>query len=354
MYFHTKWTGRRFGDGLHHQGSVAAAINTETSEIIFSGRMQGSHAFGSCMIPTDYGYAAIQMGDSNYTRGINFVSYCLESTEKFYSNYISRNGYTSPLFHSNGLYKTDSYHVDGNTTYTHMGGLAQSNTTYAVAGKSERVYTSDAFYSSDLRTGNYDVFVKLVDQTLVSDVSGLAGESRIDEATGEVADRNIVWLTECNETEKAGQVKIVTLEDGSYCVLWEKFINDNFDSIRYVIIDECGNIIRQETAIYDARLSDTSVQPVVKDDTLIWAVGNSLNKSLTWYTVNINEFDNITSVVGDADCNGSVNVADLVMLQKWLLGSGTLTNWRNADIYKDNRIDVFDMIEMRKLLIKNK
>lgn len=352
VYFHTEWTGSKFSDGLNHQGSVAAAVNTETSEIIFSGGMQGSHAFGSCMIPTDYGYAAIQMGDGDITRGINFNSYCLKSPEEFKSDYLSRNGYASPLYHSSGMYGTNSHHIDGNYTYTHMGGLAKSNTTYAIAGKSEKFYTSDVYYSSDLRTGNYDVFVKLVDQTLISNASGLAGESRTDEATGEIVDRNVVWLTECNETEKAGQVKIVTLDDGSYCVLWEKFVNNNFDSVRYVIMDECGNIIRRETVIDNARLSDTSVQPVVEGDTLKWAVGDSLNNSLIWYTVNINEFDNITSIVGDADCNGSVNIADVVMLQKWLLGSGTLTSWRNVDLCKDGKIDVFDMIEMRKLIAK--
>ncbi len=98
------------------------------------------------------------------------------------------------------------------------------------------------------------------------------------------------------------------------------------------------------------RLSNTSIQPIVDGDTLKWAVGDSLNNSLIWYTVNINEFDAINSIVGDADCNGSVNIADAVMLQKWLLGSGTLINWRNVDLYKDNRIDAFDMIEMRKLI----
>lgn len=38
------------------------------------------------------------------------------------------------------------------------------------------------------------------------------------------------------------------------------------------------------------------------------------------------------------------------MLQKWLLGSGELKNWQNADLCEDGRIDVFDMIEMRKLI----
>lgn len=352
VYFHTEWTD--FGDGLHHQGSVAAAVNTETSEIIYSSGWQGSHAFGSCMIPTDYGYAAIQMGDAT-ARGINFNSYCFESPEEFKDNYIAINGCKS-LYHSSGQYGTNEHHLDGNTTYTHMGGLAKSNTTYAIAGKSERVYTSDIYYSSDLRTRNYDVFVKLCDQTLLSNVSGLAGESRIDEATGEIADRNVVWLTECNETEKAGQVKIATLEDGSYCVLWEKFVNDNFDSIRYVIMDECGNIIRRETAINNARLSDTSVQPVVDGDTLKWAVGNGHDNSLIWYTVNLNEFTTDTTtpvqkVNGDVNNDGTVDVIDVILISRHLAGGWNVEVDKTvADVNNDNEISIADIVIISRYL----
>ncbi|MDE6502070.1 MAG: dockerin type I repeat-containing protein, partial [Ruminococcus sp.] len=55
-------------------------------------------------------------------------------------------------------------------------------------------------------------------------------------------------------------------------------------------------------------------------------------------------------VKGDANDDNEFTVADAVMLQKWLLGSGELTNWQNADLFEDGIIDIFDMIEMRKLL----
>lgn len=59
-----------------------------------------------------------------------------------------------------------------------------------------------------------------------------------------------------------------------------------------------------------------------------------------------------TIIKGDANDDKTVDVADAVMLQKWLLGSGTLTNWKNVDLCEDGKIDVFDMIEMRKLITK--
>ncbi len=61
-----------------------------------------------------------------------------------------------------------------------------------------------------------------------------------------------------------------------------------------------------------------------------------------------------TNIKGDANGDGIVNVSDAVMLQKWLLCSGDLTKWKNVDLCEDGRIDVFDMVEMRKLLVQNK
>ena len=47
-----------------------------------------------------------------------------------------------------------------------------------------------------------------------------------------------------------------------------------------------------------------------------------------------------------------MNIADVVTLQQFLLGNGGLAEWRNADLCKDERIDVFDMVLMRRLLIE--
>ena len=171
-----------------------------------------------------------------------------------------------------------------------MGGIAASKSTYAVTGKSERFYTSGNYADSGLATGIYDIFVRIVDKSLIDSASAdCEGVERIDKATGEVADRNVIWLTECNKSETAGNVKAVTLNDGSYCVLWEKLVDGKFDSIQYVILDECGNILRKQTEIQGARLSNTSIQPIVQDNVLTWAVGDEATSSIIWYNVDINK-----------------------------------------------------------------
>lgn len=59
------------------------------------------------------------------------------------------------------------------------------------------------------------------------------------------------------------------------------------------------------------------------------------------------------AVAYDVNCDGSFNVADLVALQRWLLGNAdaTLGNWRAADLNGDMKVDVFDLCMMRKAII---
>lgn len=60
----------------------------------------------------------------------------------------------------------------------------------------------------------------------------------------------------------------------------------------------------------------------------------------------------VLPVKGDVNDDGVMNTADLVMLQKYILGAGKLINSVNADINEDGNIDVFDVVGLRKLLIK--
>ena len=60
-----------------------------------------------------------------------------------------------------------------------------------------------------------------------------------------------------------------------------------------------------------------------------------------------------TPVLGDINGDGSRNVSDLVLLQKYLLKAETVIDNDTADLNGDGVIDVFDNIRLRKLLTNN-
>ena len=58
------------------------------------------------------------------------------------------------------------------------------------------------------------------------------------------------------------------------------------------------------------------------------------------------------TIKGDANADGAFGVVDVVMLQKWLLNTGDLTDWEAADVCEDGRIDVFDLCVMKRMLLQ--
>ena len=57
---------------------------------------------------------------------------------------------------------------------------------------------------------------------------------------------------------------------------------------------------------------------------------------------------------GDCNSDGEFNVADVLILQKYVLAvSNTQINSQAADLNSDGNIDVFDIIAIRKLITEN-
>ena len=59
-------------------------------------------------------------------------------------------------------------------------------------------------------------------------------------------------------------------------------------------------------------------------------------------------------VSGDVNADGNFDVADVVLLQKWLLAvpDTSLANWKAADLCEDDKLDVFDLCLMRRELLR--
>lgn len=60
------------------------------------------------------------------------------------------------------------------------------------------------------------------------------------------------------------------------------------------------------------------------------------------------------SIIGDVNADNQFSIADIVLMQKWLLAApdAALADWNAGDLCQDNKIDAFDLCLMRNLLIE--
>ena len=72
---------------------------------------------------------------------------------------------------------------------------------------------------------------------------------------------------------------------------------------------------------------------------------------MNYIVIAAKQTENPIEIQGDANADGTFSVADVVMLQRWLLCAGEITDWQAADLCKDNKLDVYDLCVMKKMLI---
>ena len=133
--------------------------------------------------------------------------------------------------------------------------------------------------------------------------------------------------------------------DQIMCYDGEEMTSAPFDSDKYDCSDACpvsdGKMVFSSTMNggYDLYFYDGSrISPLTE-----------LNSDKNELGADFFAFD---SVIGDVNADGEFNVADLVQFQKWLLASpdAKLGNWKNADLCRDGRLNVFDLCLMRREL----
>ncbi len=61
-------------------------------------------------------------------------------------------------------------------------------------------------------------------------------------------------------------------------------------------------------------------------------------------------------VTGDVNADGEFTIADVILLQKWLLAvpDTHLVDWKAGDLCEDNRLDVFDFCLMKRVLLNQR
>ena len=62
------------------------------------------------------------------------------------------------------------------------------------------------------------------------------------------------------------------------------------------------------------------------------------------------------AIQGDINMDGKFDIADVVLVQKWLLAvpDTKLENWKAADLCEDDKLNAFDLCLMKRMLIENR
>ncbi len=85
---------------------------------------------------------------------------------------------------------------------------------------------------------------------------------------------------------------------------------------------------------------------------MIWELSQDAAGEYSLLAVIKEELTEPASASGDVNADGSFTIADIIMLQKWLICAGDITDLQAGDIYADGRLNVFDLCIMKHKLLQ--
>ena len=158
---------------------------------------------------------------------------------------------------------------------------------------------------------------------------------------------NTLLSTKTSDIEKATAYAAIHDEDESKVTL--VLTNKDLHSSQNATITLNGDADYSSAAIYGITGDSSEIQ-------LLGAVNDIADNTFTveipaLSVVQIEISSDAFTLMGDVNADGKFNVADVVMMQKYLLKAETLIDWKAGDLYADEKINVFDLALMKKKLL---
>ena len=248
-----------------------------------------------------------------------------------------------------------------NNTYSVLGNLIELSDGYMYVGGLEPVLSRsygngineewNVFvqkYSKNFYNMNLAEDMQLLKNTSIREASGTPSEyngyGRLY-LNGDEKDYGIKWLTDLKNNSVI-LVRAVKVKGDNIVILWEQFaIKENYSTsgeyqgyvpvnsskrdMYYMIIDKNANVILEPTFIPNVNMNDEELY-VYNNDKIYWTTTDS-NK-LNVHVLDISQY--LTSLKGDYDENGTVDISDAYMLLRSIV---------KEEVYTDNQIKTMDM-----------
>lgn len=162
--------------------------------------------------------------------------------------------------------------------------------------------------------------------------------------TGETAEQNTSFIMgDVNDDD--------TFED-TECAMTVTVSEINGETLLVKSSDGKGELLTLST-----KYLDSSIQPKVGMKLEVVYTGGILQTYPCQFgnVKKVSVVSDNTTLMGDVNADGEFGIADVILLQKWLLAvpDTHLANWKAADFCEDNKLNVFDLTLMKRALLEN-
>ena len=244
LAFHTSRQRYKGSDGLNHQSQLTIEINTPTMAVTNTlGSFQENHVSHSF----DQ-YALIDKKSTVY----------LDHGDAFPRSLVLHKSTNTSSTESDRYLQKEIFNISGRTgdnfTGVSIGGFEQSSTHYLVA-----------FNTIDQKKASFNNPNKRIIY--------LSGTSK------NLATTKDVFIADYTNSKLASTTPtLVKITDDRFIVLWQEYTEDKIGNLKYVYVNEQG---KKTSSIYTASNMELStVQPIVKNNKLIWYTSSNGKKVL--------------------------------------------------------------------------
>jgi hypothetical protein len=123
---------------------------------------------------------------------------------------------------------------------------------------------------------------------------------------------------------------------------------DALNTVQIRMLDESGNYIAQSKSS-SGNQGGGGWNLWQQQQTTTTQIGSLVYSNFTVFTAN--ELGITKRVVGDVNVDGVFDLEDVVMLQKWLLQKGNITDWTAGDLDGSGSLSIIDLTLMKQNLL---